>query len=352
MKRPFNPKLLQIELSAQDSMEILKLEIEARVKIERCSQMLNNSVIQKEILMMFSLDESIQSTKIEGTRATYDEVMESEITGTPKKDVQEVLNYFDALSLGTELLRIIPLSTRLILQLHSTILQDSRGENRSPGEYRKIQNFIGPNNKIEDASYIPPEPQKIHEYMSNLEKYMNNETTDDMGPIARAAIIHAQFETIHPFLDGNGRLGRILIILYLLDQKVIAVPSFFISQELEKNKYKYYTLLNNLRSEKSKWKEWLVFFITASINQANYYIVKLQKMESLYVEIARYAQENGIRQDLIVYIFTKPVFTIKDVKNTLNISYNTARSNVAKLMESGKIYTDDKKKTRCIDSMN
>ena len=125
MKRPFNPKLLQIELSAQDSMEILKLEIEARVKIERCSQMLNNSVIQKEILMMFSLDESIQSTKIEGIRATYDEVMESEITGTPKKDVQEVLNYFDALSLGTELLRIIPLSTRLILQLHSTILQDS-----------------------------------------------------------------------------------------------------------------------------------------------------------------------------------------------------------------------------------
>lgn len=199
MNKPFTPSLLPIELSMEDSIEILKLEAEARVKIERYTQMLDNSIIQKEILTMFSLEESIQSTKIEGTQATYDQVMESEMTGTKKRDVQEVLNYLEALNLGAELLKTLPLSTRLILTLHSTILQGSRGQNPSPGEYRKVQNFIGPNNKIEDASYIPPEPQKINEYISNLERYMNNEMTDNMGPIARAAIIHAQFETIIPF---------------------------------------------------------------------------------------------------------------------------------------------------------
>lgn len=346
MKKSFNPEFLPIELSLQDSIEILKLEAEARVKIERYSQMLENSIIQKEILMMFSMEESLQSTKIEGTQATYDEVMESEITGAKKRDVQEVLNYFDALKQGSELLRTVPLSTRLILELHTTILQDSRGQNRSPGEYRKIQNFIGPNNKIEDASYIPPEPQKIHEYMSNLEKYMNAEIPDTMGVIARTAIIHAQFETIHPFLDGNGRVGRILIILYLLDQKLIATPSFFISQELEKNKYKYYTLLNNLRSDKPRWKEWLVFFINSSINQADYYIEKLKKIENLYKELVNYAREKGIRQELIGYIFISPVFTIKGVQSKLDISYNTARTNISKLMESNKIYADDKKRNK------
>lgn len=346
MKKPFIPQFLPIELDMQDLIKILTLETEARVKIERYNQMLDNSVIQKEILMMFSMDESIQSTKIEGTQATYDEVMESEITGTKKRDVQEVLNYFDALSLGAELLKTLPLSTRLILQLHSTILQESRGQNRSPGEYRKVQNFIGPTNKIEDASYIPPEPQKIHEYMANLEKYMNNEIEDNMGPIARASIIHAQFETIHPFLDGNGRIGRILIILYLLNESLIKTPSFFISQELEKNKYKYYTLLNNLRSDKPKWKEWIVFFINSAINQADYYIEKLQKIESLYHELASYANENRIRQDIIIYIFTRPVFTIKDAQSILGISYNTARNNINKLMESGKIYADDRKRDK------
>ena len=209
-----------------------------------------------------------------------------------------------------------------------------------------MQNFIGPTNKIEDASYIPPEPQNINQYMSNLERYMNNEIEDAMGPIARASIIHAQFETIHPFLDGNGRLGRILIILYLLDQDLIKTPSFFMSQELEKNKFKYYTLLNNLRKDEPQWKEWIIFFINASINQADYYIGKLEKVEKLYNELSSYAHKYGIRQDLIVYIFSRPVFTVKCVQEALGVSYNTARNNINKLMEGGNIYGDDKKRGR------
>lgn len=346
MKKPFQPSLLPIQIEQKDIIEILRLEAEARVKIERYSQMLSNTLIQEEVLMMFSMNESIQSTKIEGTQATFDEVMEAEITGEKKRDVQEVLNYLEALSSGSSLLKSIPLSTRLFLELHKIILSDSRGQNRSPGEYRKIQNFIGPTGKIEDASYIPPEPHLVNHYMSNLEEYMNDNIEDLFGPIARAAIIHGQFETIHPFLDGNGRLGRILIILYFLDQKILQTPSFFISEQLEKNKYKYYTLLNNLRTSEPKWKEWIVFFIQSSIAQADYYIEKLRKIDDLCLKMLQYGRDNGVRDDLIMFIFKKPVFTIKDVEKSLGISYNAARNNVTKLLQSGKLFEDDRKRNK------
>lgn len=346
MKQPFEPNLLPLNLAEKDIIEILQLEIQARVKIERYNQMLSNSLIQDDILMMFSMNESVQSTKIEGTQATFDEVMESEITGEKKRDIQEVLNYLDALHRGAELLKTCPISTRLFLQLHSIILKDSRGQNRSPGEYRRIQNFIGPTNKIEDATYIPPEPQLVNNYMSNLEEYINNNIVDPLGPIARAAVIHAQFESIHPFLDGNGRLGRILIILYFLDQKILQVPSFFISEQLEKNKYKYYSLLNNLRTSNPNWKEWIVFFLQSSIAQADYYIEKLQKIENLCVKMLEYSKINGVRDDIIMFVFKKPIFTIKDVKCALGISYNTARTNIAKLVQGGKIYEDDRKRNK------
>lgn len=346
MKKPFQPNMLPINLNEKDIIEILRLEAEARVKIERYNQMLSNSFIQEEILMMFSMNESIQSTKIEGTQATFDEVMESEITGEKKRDIQEVLNYMEALSRGADLLKNIPISTRLFLELHKIILSDSRGQNRSPGEYRKIQNFIGPTGRIEDASYIPPEPQLVNQYMSNLEEYINNNIEDLFGPITRAAIIHAQFETIHPFLDGNGRLGRILIILYFLDQQLLQTPSFFISEQLEKNKYKYYSLLNNLRTSTPKWKDWILFFIESSIAQADYYIDKLKKIEALCYEMIEYGKNNNVRDDLIMFIFRKPIFTIKDVEKTLGISYNAARNNVNKLLQSGKLFEDDRKRNK------
>ena len=347
MKKPFRPKYLPIELNMQDKLNILNLETEARVKIEKYNSILERSSIKDEILMMFSLDESLQSTKIEGTQATFDQVVESEVTGNTSQDTKEVMNYLRALKVGEKRLEHIPISTRLILEIHKIILDDVRGSNRNPGEYRKVQNFIGPNNKIEDATYIPPEANLINDYMSNLEKYINEEeNTEQIGVLAKAAIIHAQFETIHPFLDGNGREGRILIILYLLHKKIIDKPIFFISQELEKNKYKYYTLLNNLRNENPKWVEWITFFLNASIKQAEYYISKLEKIEYLYSEMLKLSETNNIRIDLIRYIFKSPVFTVKSAKLELNISDNTVRNNINKLVGLGKIYTDDKSRNK------
>lgn len=346
MKIPFKPKLLPIDMDYKDLIEILKLESEARAKVEKFNSILERSVIKKELLMLFSINESIQSTRIEGTQASFSEIIEAEATGKRNKDIIEVGNYFEALSKATTLLKENPISTRMFLKLHEIILKDSRGGNRSPGEYRKVQNFIGPTSRKEDATYIPPEPQFINQYMSNLEKYINDEYNDDFGVLSRAAIIHGQFETIHPFLDGNGRIGRILIIIYLLDKNIISYPSFFVSEELEKNKYKYYALLNGLRLKEPRWKEWILFFLNSSIRQAEKYIDKLVAIETLYNSLIDFAENRKISRDAIQYIFNKPVFMINGMKEELGVSYNTARRYTNELVKAGIIYDDDRKRNK------
>ncbi len=155
------------------------------LKIQEFNTLLERSVVSESAIMYFSMHESIESTKIEGTQATFNDVMESEITGSKSNDVQEVVNYFEALNHGAERLKALPISTRLFHELHSIILKNSRGQNRSPGEYRKIQNFIGPTADIKDATYIPPEPQLVDGYISNLENYINSDDQDNLDALIR-----------------------------------------------------------------------------------------------------------------------------------------------------------------------
>lgn len=270
--------------------------------------------------------------------------MEADITQKFNLDTLEVKNYIDALTKGEILLRTIPISTRMILELHREILRDGRGKNCSPGEYRKIQNWIGSTSRIEDASYIPSSPDKLGEYMSNLEKYINDDFKDDIDPLIKIAVIHAQFESIHPFLDGNGRVGRILIMLYLLDKKVITKPTFFVSEELEKNKFKYYSMLNNLRTEEPKWEDWISFFLESVIRQAEKNITKLRKVEELYNEVCNYAEKNNIKIDYVRAIFKRPMFMIKTLEKGLNVSYSSVKTNIKKLMGNGKIFTNENRR--------
>ena len=176
--------------------------------------------------------------------------------------------------------------------------------------------------------------------MSNLEKYINDDLKDDIDPLIKIAVIHAQFESIHPFLDGNGRVGRILIMLYLLDKKIITKPTFFVSEELEKNKFKYYSMLNNLRTEEPKWEDWINFFLESVIRQAEKNIIKLRKVEELYNEVCDYTEKNNIKTDYVRAIFKRPVFMIKTLENDLNVSYSSVKSNIKKLIGSGKIFTN------------
>lgn len=347
-KKPFRPMKLPVQLSDKDIIEILHLEADVRAGIQEFNSILERSVLKEELLMMFSLVESVQSTKIEGTQASFSEVLESEIKGSENKDVREVKNYFEGLKKGRELLKNIPISTRMILQIHEIILKGSRGQDRNPGNYRQIQNFIGPTNKIDDATYIPPEANLIPEYMSNLENYINEVDgfTDKLGYISKAAIVHGQFESIHPFLDGNGRVGRVLIILYLLDKNIISSPTFFVSEELEKNKHKYYTLLNNLRTEDPKWKDWIIFFLKSSVSQAEKYTEKLKKVEYFYEDLLKVSKDNRISGEVALFILSNPIFNVKLLEERLDISYNTARKYVKIFEENGKIYGNDKKRNR------
>ena len=338
--------MLPLNLSEGELLCLYKKTLEANKKLTEFSILLERNIIADEIMCLFLLHESVQSTRIEGTQATFNSVIEAQASEKFDKDSKEVLNYLEALNTGVELLRSLPISTRMILKLHEIILKDGRGKDRSPGAYRKTQNWIGPSSKIEDATYIPPSADKLEEYILNLEKYINDEIADDIDPLIKIAVIHAQFESIHPFLDGNGRVGRILIMLYLLDKKIISKPTFYVSEELEKNKFKYYTMLNNLRNDNPKWKEWILFFLDAIVKQAEKNIDKLRRIEELYNLLKNYATENNIKLIYVDYIFSKPVFSIIQVQTKLNVSYSAAKENILKLCASGKIFTDNNKRNK------
>ncbi|KRQ86507.1 Adenosine monophosphate-protein transferase SoFic [Caloramator mitchellensis] len=342
--KPFIPHKLPIDelIEVKYFMKELLNSVE---KITEYQTMLKNTKMNPDLLLApITIKEALQSTKIEGTQTTLDEVLESEADDRIKsKDVREVLNYYEALNKGRELLNTLPISTRLFKELHKTLLSgDVRGKDRSPGEFRKIQNFIGPEGcSIERATFVPPEPQLVDEYMSNLENYIN--TDDDMHELIKIAIIHAQFETIHPFLDGNGRIGRILIPLYLYYKGKIYQPNFFISDTLEKDKHKYYKLLNETRT-KNNWNEWIKFFLKAAAEQAEKNIKLIKDVESLYEKQVELAT-NTVRSTNIIKvvdeIFNRPIFTVKSIKKNTGLSDSTVRHYLSKLEDINMIYADN-----------
>ncbi|QOR35423.1 Fic family protein [Clostridium sp. 'deep sea'] len=347
--KPFVPLKLPFDQHI-NQLYFLNTLVEASTNIGKFQVILQNSKINEDFLINpLILQEAFQSTKIEGTQATLNEVFESQIEDKKTNDVQEVLNYYSALKHGERQVHKIPICSRLFKSLHEILLCSGvRGGNRSPGEYRRIQNFIGPENcTIETAKYVPPEPQLVDEHMSNLENYINN-PTDSLNPLVRIAIIHAQFETIHPFLDGNGRIGRILIPLYLYENNIINSPNFFISESLEKDKYKYYTLLNGTR-HKAEWNEWILFFLESVNKQAVKNIKLINNINKLYeqdlAEAMSIEKNNNIVKILNI-IFKHPIFNVKTMSTLTGINDGSCRRYLNKLVERKIIYADDKRRNK------
>jgi Fic family protein len=356
MKKPYIPFTLPID-NLININEFINELLEANKLIGVYQVLLSKCKIDPDLLLTpITLQEAIQSTKIEGTQVTLDDMLEYEADENNKNtDIEEVINYSRALRVGGDSLKRIPISSRLIKEMHEILLSgEVRGNSRNPGEFRGIQNFIGPQGcTIQTASYIPPEPQLVPEYMSNLEKYIN-EPTDNLNDLIRIAIIHAQFETIHPFLDGNGRIGRILIPLYLYDRKLISSPNFFISESLEKDKFKYYKLLNDTRvvaSETStedvskRWNAWIKFFINAMIIQANKNIVLIEQIDNLYnktLDSCKDLINSNKLLDIVNVMFDKPIFTKKKILEKVDIPSSTLGVYLNKLEEKQIIYSDGK----------
>ncbi len=273
------------------------------------------------LLNPLKIQEAVLSSRIEGTQATVLEVLESggggrvPASAERQLDIQEVRNYINAMQIAEELLGKYPLSQRVIKETHSVLLQGVRGHGKSPGRYRRMPNWIGPPNcKIDEAKFVPIEAQKLDDAMSEWEKYIHQEHPDRL---VQLAILHAEFESLHPFLDGNGRLGRMLIPLFLWQQNLIQRPVFSISSYFEEDRDAYYDGLL-LVSKDGNWVGWIKYFLEALRKQAERNYKKARGILELYEETKRDVAQNVRSQytsPALDWIFNHPVSTTSSLIN-------------------------------------
>ena len=352
-------KQLPIDVHNNDALKILDVLSTATLRLGTLEEKFKHSIVSEALVQILSLSESVESTRIEGTQVTFTNMVEEKDDKNPRWEVIEVNNYQEALINGYERINNgYPISTRLIQDLHEILMKGARGAAQTSGNFRKIQNFIGPTNKIEDASYVPISADKIDDYMNNLEYFINGHPYDqklpthhlnndqvhytfdeESNPLIKAAIMHAQFESIHPFLDGNGRLGRILIVLYLIQSKLVTKPIFFVSDELEKERMRYYDLLNGVRGKDPDWGSWILFFLNACNRMAHKINEKLDKAEELAKSGLKVC-DTPSDQRVWIYTFSNPFTNVTTVSKALNISPNTARKSLNYLVEKGLLFTD------------
>jgi len=291
--------------------------------------------------------EAIASNKIEGTQSTLNDILFNKVTQNEKdKNINEVINYYNVVMTGYDELKTEKIDSNYIKKIHKVMMSgNTRGKKGTLGEYRKIQNYIGTENAtITTASFVPPTHDKIEQYIEELVDYINNPIQNKKDSLIRAAIIHAQFETIHPFIDGNGRIGRILIPLYLYSHKVITLPCFFISESIEKDKYIYYSLLNETRF-KNNWNDWMKFFLKAVSKQCEKYIQMVGNINELYernIEICKDLFKNINILDFINLLFKYPIINVNLVVENSNIPYSTALRYLKILTENKILYPNEK----------
>ncbi|MCD4742902.1 MAG: Fic family protein [Desulfobacteraceae bacterium] len=288
-------------------------------------------------IMMHVIKEAVVSSKIEGTRTNIEDVLIEEKNLDPEKrdDWKEVQNYVTALNTAIDELKTFPISNRLIKKTHGILLSSVRGKHKSPGEFRKSQNWIG-GASIRDAAFIPPAAIELPELLSDLEFFLHN-LEIKIPHLVRIAIAHYQFETIHPFLDGNGRIGRLLITLYLVSSGILDKPLLYLSAFFEKNKTLYYDNLTFTRT-KNDLDQWLKYFLTGIIETAENSVSTLKKITDLKARIENEKiltmgkrAKKGI--ELIHQLFRKPVVTVKQVQKMTKLSPKAANNLVQKFME-------------------
>ncbi|PKQ69628.1 Fic family protein [Raineya orbicola] len=278
-------------------------------------------------IQMHVVKESTLSSKIEGTQTNIEQAVQraEQIHPEQRKDWQEVQNYIEAMNKSIVALQNLPLSNRLIKQAHQILLQGVRGEYKLPGEFRRSQNWIG-GASLNDAIFIPPAPQNLDELMSDFEKFLHNPETN-LPPLLKIAIAHYQFETIHPFLDGNGRIGRLLITLFLVSENQLSKPTLYLSDFFEKHRNLYYDNLQRVRTH-NDLEQWLKFFlqgvITTSENAIRTFrniIDMKEKNENLITHLGK---KHSKARKLLEFLYSKPVVEIAEVADYLQVEFSTA----------------------------
>ena len=289
--------------------------------------------------------EAVLSSRIEGTQTDLQNLYAYEAgqlllpglePAPSESDAGEVLNYVRALKYGLERLETLPVSLRLIREVHAALLEGVRGEASSPGEFRRSQNWIGPPGCVlNEAHFVPPPPDELMPALDAFERYLHAE--NNFPPLVRLAFVHYQFEAIHPFLDGNGRIGRLLVILLLVHWRLLPLPLFYLSAYFEEHREQYYRLLLEV-SASGAWREWVDFFLRGVADQARDAIGRLRQLQDMQLNwkeklSAPRASANLLR--LADYLFESPVITIPQAASALKVTYPTAQSLVERLVEVG-----------------
>lgn len=294
---------------------------------------------------MYVRKEALLSSQIEGTQCTLDDILNPLMEENTNRNVSDVVNYIKATEFALNRLHSLPLCNRLIKETHAVLMEGVRGQEKSPGEFRYSQNWIGgQGSTIRNARYIPPNPEDMQTAMSDLEKYMNGD--DSLDPLIQAALIHYQFETTHPFLDGNGRVGRLLITLFLMEKGILSRPALYISYFLKMNRIEYYDRMTQVRKT-GDYEQWVMFLLQALFDSAGDAIQTIDALTALHNQsvaklgaFSKRQQTNLLK--LFAYIETNPIIDVQKTAAALGLSYNTVSKMVTILVDEGILWQTDK----------
>jgi len=322
------------------SLPLISALSEAERDLSRLAALTGAFPFPRLLIQPFMRREAVLSSRIEGTRATLAELYTYESTQLsflePEEDVREVHNYVTALDYGLERLKALPISLRLIREIHEKLMHGARGGNLTPGEFRRTQNWIGPaGSTIMTATFVPPPVDEMNQALGDLEKFIHTGT--DVPVLARAAMIHYQFEALHPFLDGNGRVGRLLMALLFTEWNILPQPLLNLSVYFERYRQEYYDHLLAV-SQRGDWEAWLRFFLRGVSSQAQDSLVRMQRLEAIrtkYEPLVK-SDRNSERMGAVLdFLFARPILSAKQLAENVGMPFKTARQYIEKLASAG-----------------
>ena len=286
---------------------------------------------------MYVRKEALMSSQIEGTQATLEDVFDPTIDENANRDVADVINYIKATEFALRRMEELPLCNRLLRETHAVLMQGIRGQEKNPGEFRKSQNWIGAAvSTIKTARYIPPMVADMQIALSDLEKYWNS--NDELDVLIQTALIHYQFETIHPFLDGNGRIGRLLITLFLMEQKELSTPALYISYILKKNRIEYYDRMSEVRRT-GNYEQWVRFFLEAVRDSAADAVETIDLLTELNQrnekKIESLGRSSKMAMTLLHYLEANPIIEVRKTAAALGVTFNTVSKAIENLIQLG-----------------
>jgi Fic family protein len=338
--RAFIPSPLPPDPAVVISPDVLVLLSQADRALGRLDGSIQTLPHPDLFVFMYVRKEAVLSSQIEGTQSSLQDVLAAEakiVAPDRPRDVDEVVNYVRAMNYGLERLKELPVSVRLIREIHAELLKGVRGRHLTPGEMRNSQNWIGPGGcSLQEATFVPPPPHEVAQHLGELEKFLHSDSQLPM--LIRIGLAHVQFETIHPFLDGNGRVGRLLIAFLLCEQEVLRKPVLYLSHYFKKHRQEYYDQLQSIR-DRGTWEDWLTFFLLGVIEvskqateTAHRILVLRETHRSTITDKFGRAAGNGHR--VLEHLYEHPIVSVNEVQERIGTTYTASNDLIRKFVTS------------------